>query len=55
MGLKRLEYIDTAKGICMTMLIFGHVGIMPDHHVLYFFSFPIFLFCQVFSCLLALR
>ena len=39
---QRLQYIDTAKGICMLMLIFGHVGILPDYYVLYYFSLPVF-------------
>lgn len=42
---QRLQYIDTAKGICMLMLIFGHVGILPNHYVLYYFSLPVFLSC----------
>lgn len=39
----RLEYLDLTKGICMLMLIFSHIGVLPDHYILYYFYFPVFL------------
>ena len=39
----RLKYMDLAKGICMILLIFSHIGFMWDHYVIYYFYFPVFL------------